>query len=107
MLVRTVLSAGFALFLAAMHAISSPIALADGPAVSAPNAKVSVEGGELNSESAVIGLGSVTLPVTHGLGFQLDGAVGEIDDETIWGARGAPLYPRSHALPLRCLRQLS
>ena len=99
MLVRVVARAAVAVLSACFGFAIVCSAQAQGPAVSAPNAKVSVEGGEYDAEGSVLGLGSITVPLAHELGFQLDGAVGEIDDDTMWGG-GVHLFTRD---PMRYL----
>ena len=66
---------------------------ASGPAVSGPNGKFSVEGGQYDGESSLLALGSYTLPLGDSFGIQVDGAVGRIDDETMSGA-GVHLFTR-------------
>jgi hypothetical protein len=76
--------------------------LADGsgPAVSDPNGKFSVEGGQYDGEQSVLSLGSYTLPLGHSFGLQADGALGRIDQD-LMGGGGLHLFtrdPSSHLL---------
>ncbi|MGB0922408.1 MAG: hypothetical protein ACPG1C_13940 [Alphaproteobacteria bacterium] len=59
-----------------------------GPAVSEPNAKVEVVGAEVNDDSAKALMGSITVPLGHAYGAQIDGMAGEIDDATATGIGG-------------------
>lgn len=68
-------------------------ALADSPAVSRLNAKMSVEGGQFDSDEAFLALGSITSPLGYALGLQFDGAIGRVDSETLWGS-GVHLFTR-------------
>jgi hypothetical protein len=68
-------------------------ALAGGPAVSGPNSKLSIEGGQYDDEHSFLALGSYTLPLGNLIGFQADGAVGTIDGKVIGGG-GAHLFTR-------------
>lgn len=63
------------------------------PAVSGPNGKFSVEGGNYDDEGAGIALGSFALPVGHSFGLQADGAIGTIDDD-VMGGGGLHLFTR-------------
>lgn len=74
-------------------AIAPTVAEAKGPAVSAPNGKISIEGGEYDDEGAGLALGSYTIPLGHSFGLQLDGAVGKIDDDWMNGG-GVHLFTR-------------
>jgi hypothetical protein len=85
---------GVAASLAAVIGFSYPgSARAEGPAVSAPNAKVSVEGGKLDGSGTGIAAGSLTLPVQQQFGFQVDAAAGKIDGDPVGGV-GAHLFWR-------------
>ncbi|MDQ8699850.1 hypothetical protein [Hyphomicrobium sp. LHD-15] len=68
-------------------------AFAEGPAVSGPNGKFSVEGGAFDGDSSFLALGSYSIPLAPSIGFQVDGAVGSIDGETMGGG-GAHLFTR-------------
>jgi len=73
-----------------------PAAFADGktePAVSSVNAKISIEGGIYDDKDSVIALGSLSAPLGHRFGIQLDGALGELDNDTLSGG-GAHLFTR-------------
>ena len=63
------------------------------PAVSGPNGKLSIEGGQYDEEDSFLALGSYTLPLGSTLGFQADGAVGTIDG-IVMGGGGAHLFTR-------------
>lgn len=64
-----------------------------GPAVSAINGKISGEGGLYDDQGAGLVQGSLTIPLGHRLGFQADGALGTLDDETLGGG-AAHLFAR-------------
>lgn len=66
---------------------------APGPAVSGPNGKFSVEGGEYDNEGSFLAKGSYSLPLGHAFGLQMDGALGRIDDE-LMGGGGVHLFTR-------------
>ena len=66
---------------------------AQGPAVSAPNGKLSVEGGIYDDDEAGLALGSYTVPLGHTFGLQLDGAAGRIDNDWMAGG-GMHLFTR-------------
>ncbi len=83
----------YALAALAVALAGTSAADAEGPAVAGPNGKFSIQGGEYDGDGSFLALGSVTLPVGTSLGFQLDGAAGEIDDEALWGG-GAHLFMR-------------
>ena len=68
-------------------------ARAEGPAVSGPNAKISVEGGSYDDQSSGLALGSFTVPLGTSFGLQADGAVGTIDD-IVMGGGGLHLFTR-------------
>jgi hypothetical protein len=63
------------------------------PAVSAPNGKFSVEGGQYDGDGSAIALGSYTLPLGPSLGLQADGALGIIDGD-VMGGGGVHLFTR-------------
>lgn len=69
----------------------SPVEAAD-PAVSDSNLKLSFFGGNANAGATGVGIGglagSLTLPVGHAFGIQLDGAVGKVDGNGFYGAGG-------------------
>lgn len=66
---------------------------AKGPAVSGPNGKISLEGGNYDDAEAGLALGSYTVPLGQSFGLQFDGAVGRIDDEWMTGG-GVHLFTR-------------
>jgi len=68
-------------------------AAAEGPAVSATNAKMAVGGGTSEGDGTGQFLGSVTTPLGHAYGVQLDGLGGKVDGEARWGV-GAHLFWR-------------
>lgn len=81
--------------------LASP-AFADGPAVSALNGKMSLEGGEANAHPTGIGVGSVTAPLPffdNQLGGQLDLGFGDSEGRALWGT-GAQLFARDPGLGL-------
>jgi hypothetical protein len=63
------------------------------PAVSGPNGKISVEGGEYDNDDAFLALGSFSLPLSHTIGLQADGAAGTVDGEALVGG-GLHLFTR-------------
>jgi hypothetical protein len=69
------------------------LAQGSGPAVSDPNAKLSVEGGQYDGDQSALALGSYTLPLGHSFGLQADGALGRIDEDTMGGG-GLHLFTR-------------
>lgn len=82
------------IYFLALLLLAPSAALADGgPAVSGPSGKLSVEGGQYDSEGSALALGSFTMPLGYSFGVQADGAVGAIDDETMGGA-GLHLFTR-------------
>jgi hypothetical protein len=85
---------GVAASVAALIGLSLPgAAKADGPAVSAPNAKISGAGGAVDDTGAGIAAGSLTLPVGERYGFQVDAAGGVVDGDGFGGV-GAHLFWR-------------
>ncbi|MEX2129637.1 MAG: hypothetical protein WD871_15555 [Xanthobacteraceae bacterium] len=91
-------------------AAKAPV-LGPAPAVSGPNGKIAIMGGVVKGEpglfvtapgfavpllsvggdsrGVIIGEGSVSLPMGHSFGLQLDGAIGTDDDShTMWGVGG-------------------
>jgi len=56
-------------------------------AVSEPNAKLSIEGGD-NAGALGAGTGSVTLPLGNDFGGQIDGLAGDARDHFVWGVGG-------------------
>ena len=69
------------------------VVFADGPAVSGPNGKFSVEGVKYDDDQSILALGSYTIPLGHSFGLQVDGAVGRIDKDMLGGG-GAHLFTR-------------
>jgi hypothetical protein len=68
-------------------------AMAQGPAVSDPNAKLSLEGGQYDGSQSALALGSYAIPLGHEFGLQADGALGRIDEDTMGGG-GLHLFTR-------------
>ncbi len=83
-------------FIALLMGSASAQAQSGQPAVSGLNGKLSVEGGLYDNEDAVLALGSVSIPVAHAFGLQLDGALGSIDGDTMSGG-GAHAFTRDPA----------
>ncbi len=79
--------------LALVTAPALAIAADGGPAVSDPNGKLSVEGGQYDGDQSVLTLGSYTMPLGHSFGLQADGALGRIDEDTMGGG-GLHLFTR-------------
>jgi len=79
--------------LAALLLLAPALAWAEGPAVSDPNGKFSVEGGQYDGDQSVLALGSYTLPLGHSFGLQADGAFGRIDEDSMGGG-GLHLFAR-------------
>ena len=87
-------AAGIAASIAALIGLSLPgAAKAEGPAVSAPNAKISGQGGAVDDSGAGIATGSLTLPVGQRYGFQIDAGGGVVDGDGFGGV-GAHLFWR-------------
>lgn len=63
------------------------------PAVSEPNAKVSVQGASLDGRGAGIVSGLFTAPIGHSFGVQIDAQAGLVNSEAYWGT-GAHLFWR-------------
>ncbi len=79
--------------LAALVLLAPALASAEGAAVSNPNAKISVEGGQYGGDQSALALGSYTLPLGQSFGLQADGALGRIDEDTMGGG-GVHLFTR-------------
>jgi len=60
----------------------------DLPAVSQINGKISAEGGGGAGHPLGEGIGSITAPVGHSFGVQLDGGVGSSNGNMVWGVAG-------------------
>ena len=56
-----------------------------GPAVSAPNGKISIEGGSISDKGGFLGLGSYTVPLGHDFGAQFDAAFGNVNSHFLGG----------------------
>ncbi len=63
-------------------------AMAEGPAVSAPNAKISAGGGAADDEGTGIVQGSATFPLGTSYGVQIDALGGATGDDARWGIGG-------------------
>jgi hypothetical protein len=61
---------------------------ADGPAVSAVNAKASLEGGEMNAHPTGVAEGSLAFPLGYSFGGQVDAAGGDNNGQGLWGIAG-------------------
>jgi len=68
-------------------------AAAEGPAVSRPNAKLSLQGGAVDGDGSGLAVGSGSVPLGQSFGAQLDGAAGVVDDD-FYGAVGGHLFWR-------------
>jgi hypothetical protein len=69
------------------------LAFGGAQAVSGPNGKLSVEGGQYDNDQAFLALGSYTMPLGQSFGLQADGALGRIDEDTMSGG-GLHLFTR-------------
>ncbi len=58
------------------------------PAVSEVNAKISSGYADLDASKTTFGAASVTFPVTHSTGIQIDGIGGDSSADTLWGVGG-------------------
>lgn len=63
-------------------------ALADGPAVSATNLKVTAAGGSVTDEGAWEGVAALTAPLSQTWGFQGEAGFFGVDDDSAWGLAG-------------------
>ena len=63
-------------------------AMAEGPAVSGPNARVSAGVGATDGDATGLVFGSATFPVDDKYGAQVDGLLGGIGDDVVWGVGG-------------------
>ncbi|HSW64375.1 MAG TPA: hypothetical protein VLH56_13865 [Dissulfurispiraceae bacterium] len=68
-------------------------AFADGPAVSAPNAKLDILGGSFDGDWGYIAAGSESLPIAKRFGFQLDAGIGSIGGDRYYGFWRTPFCP--------------
>jgi hypothetical protein len=88
------IAAGLAAGIAAVLGFGGPTpALADGPAVSAPNGKISAQGGAVDGDGSGIAVGTLTLPLGEQFGAQADGALGTVGGD-FYGAGGGHLFWR-------------
>jgi hypothetical protein len=70
--------------LAAALCVAAP-AVADGPAVSATNLKVTATGGSVMDEGAWSGVAALTAPLSPSWGFQGEVGASGFDDDSSWG----------------------
>ena len=88
LMARLRLPRAFAVALVA-GAITLPLAVqageASGPAVSGPNGKISIEGGQYDGSGSFLGLGSYTVPLSENYGVQFDGALGSVGGHVLGG----------------------
>ncbi len=68
-------------------------AFADGPAVSAPNAKLDILGGSFDGDWGYIAAGSGSLPLGKRFGFQLDAGIGSIGEDRYYGFLAGTFLP--------------
>lgn len=66
--------------------LAGPAMAGDKPAVSELNGKLETFGGDLDSETLAAFSGSVTAPIGHSLGVQLDGLAADFGGSATWGA---------------------
>lgn len=69
------------------------------PAVSELNAKLGAQGGSLGDKGAGLGFGSITAPLGHSFGLQVDAGAGSVDSKAYWGT-GAHLFWRDPEIGL-------
>ena len=69
-------------------ALTGTVLAQSGPAVSELNGKVAYAGGNMNSAEGHNFDGSITLPLTHALGLQVDGLYSRISDMDFGGGAG-------------------
>lgn len=89
---RYYIIASFVLAMFTCHAVAAP-------AVSGVNAMASLQGGELQDDEAVLGLGSLSFPLATSFGVQIDAALGSTNSETLGGG-GIHLFYRDPATAL-------
>ena len=63
------------------------------PAVSSPNGKIAVLGGGLEDEGLGLLTGAYSMPLSHSIGLQIDGMIGTLGGDALFGA-GAHLFTR-------------
>ena len=63
-------------------------AIAEGPAVSWPNARVSAGVGATDGDATGLVFGSATIPVDDQYGAQADALLGAVGDDAVWGVGG-------------------
>lgn len=79
---------GFGLRAPAVLAVALSVAapaMADGPAVSATNLKVTATGGSVVDEGAWSGIAALTVPLSPSWGFQGEAGASGFDDDSAWG----------------------
>ena len=74
--------------------LTAGLALAQGPAVSAPNGKIEALGGSLDGDSTKALAGSLSVPMGDLVGVQIDGAYGELDNDDKLIGIGLHLFVR-------------
>jgi hypothetical protein len=67
--------------------VSLPV-VADGPAVSGVNGKVSIQGGQMKGKGASSADAVLSLPVGHSFGVQIDGSIGDFLGSSYSGVGG-------------------
>lgn len=73
--------------------LASSLAMAEGPAVSGINGKISAQGGDMNGKSASSGDAVIAVPLGQSFGFQLDGSTGRFLNSD-YGGYGGHLFWR-------------
>jgi len=68
--------------------LSPAPARSDGPAVSAVNGKLDLQGGASNGTGTALTEGSLTVPLGRNFGLQLDGALGKREPQNVGGTGG-------------------
>lgn len=74
-------------------------AAASDPAVSDLNAKLNLQGGSWGAKDMGIGSGSLTVPLSHSFGAQIDAGAGAVDSKAYWGT-GSHLFWRDPSIGL-------
>jgi len=86
------------LFSLIILACYQPAAASD-PAVSDLNAKLNLQGGSLGAKDMGIGSGSLSVPLGHSFGAQIDAGAGAVDSKAYWGT-GSHLFWRDPGIGL-------
>lgn len=88
-LLRKLRGGSIAATLAALFGIGvAASALADGPAVSGPNARIAAGVGATDGDATGLVFGSATVPLDDNYGAQVDGLLGAVGDDAVWGVGG-------------------